>query len=209
VEPAAIEGQWTTTCNGYSCQMYFAASGAFSGGCTNGQYESGTVDENGELSTLGEGGPYAAYSTKGPLTRGDCDTLTRDYIGQIPPNTGPEEHYSCELTRVPACAPTLLEALAGEWLANCGNHTCTTTFTLEGAMASTCSNGQHSTGSIDETGAFADTGGGGAFADYSTSGVIALNADCDSFLMPYTWQSPPNQGKKTSAKCSYTRPLDE
>jgi hypothetical protein len=207
--PAALQGWWTSTCNGYSCTTYVAASGALSNGCTNGQYESGTVEQSGAVDTLGEGGPFAAYSTKGTFTRTDCQSVTRDYIGQIPPNTGPEEQFSCELTRSTACAPILLEALAGAWEGDCGNDTCVTTFSVTGEMTSTCSNGQGSTGSVDETGAFSDTGGGGGFSDYSTTGVVALNADCDSLLMVYTWQMPPNQGNKTSSQCSYVRQEDE
>jgi hypothetical protein len=205
VEPVALAGWWTSQCNGYLCNMYIAASGALSNGCTNGQYESGMVEAGGTINTLGEGGPYAAYSTKGTLTRSECGSLTRGYIGQIPPSTGPEVQYSCELTRLPACAATLLEALAGVWDGDCGTETCTTTFTLAGELASSCSNGQGSSGSVNETGAFSDMGGGGGFDDYSTTGVIALNADCKSFLMPYTWQMPPNQGTKHSSQCSYTR----
>lgn len=203
--PAALQGWWTTTCNGYSCTAYVADSGAMSNGCTNGQYESGTVEQSGAINTLGEGGPYAAYSTTGTFTRNDCESITRDYIAQIPPNTGPEEQYSCELTRLTACAPTLLEALAGAWDGDCGNETCVTTFSVTGEMTSTCSNGQGSTGSVSETGAFSDTGSGGGLPAYSTTGVVALNADCDSFLMVYTWQIPPNQGAKTSSQCSYVR----
>lgn len=203
--PAALQGFWTSTCNGYSCTTYVAASGALSNGCTNGQYESGTVEQSGAVSTLGEGGPYAAYSTEGTFTRRDCESVTRDYIAQIPPDTGPEEPYSCELTRLTACAPTLLDALTGAWNGDCGSETCVTTFSVAGEMTSTCSNGQGSTGSVSETGAFSDTGTGGGFPDYSTTGVIALNADCNSFLMVYTWQMPPNQGAKTSSQCSYVR----
>lgn len=42
------------------------------------------------------------------------------------------------------------------------------------------------------------------FPAYSTTGVIALT-DCDEFVMPYTYQSPPNQGTKRSAQCTYAR----
>ena len=187
--------------------MYIASSGALSNGCSNGQYESGTTDVDGKIDTFGEGGAFGPYSTKGTFSRSGCDALTREYIGQIPPSTGPEMQYSCSMTRLPACGATLLEALAGVWETTCGSSTCTTTVTAEGELASDCSNGQASTGTIDETGAFSDTGGGGAFADYSTTGVIALT-DCDSFSMPYTWQSPPNQGAKHAQQCSYKRVIE-
>jgi hypothetical protein len=204
VDPESLAGAWTTNCNGYSCWITFTAAGDMSGACTNGQYESGTVDEAGNLVTTGEGGPYPAYSTEGPLTRTSCDGLKRDYIGQIPPFTGPEMNYSCEMTRVEACAPTLLEAFAGTWTTSCGGSTCDTTFTLEGEMSTTCSNGQGSSGNLSETGAFSDEGGGGSFDDYSTTGVVGLTS-CDSFIMPYTYQTPPHQGTKHSQQCVYSR----
>jgi hypothetical protein len=204
VDGPSLAGVWTTDCNGYSCKITITAEGAMGGGCTNGQYETGTIDDDGVLSTTGEGGPYAAYSTEGPLTRTGCDALTRDYIGQIPPFTGPKLSYSCQLTRTASCAPTLLEAMVGTWETSCGSSTCVTTFTVAGEMSTTCSNGQHSAGSLQETGAFADSGGGGAFSDYSTTGVVALTS-CDTFSMPYTWQSPPNQGVKHSQQCQYSR----
>lgn len=207
VEPTALRGVWTSDCNGYSCAMTITESGDVGNGCTNGQYETGTLAE-GELNTLGEGGPYQPYSTKGTLTRTACDSVTRDYIGQIPPNTGPEQTYSCVLTRAPSCAPSLLQALAGAWNGACGSSTCVTTITAEGGMTSTCSNGQQSAGTVEETGYFSDVGSGGNFPAYSTTGVIALT-DCDSFVMAYTWQMPPNSGTKTSAKCTYTRQQDQ
>jgi len=206
-EPAALAGVWTTDCNGYTCKLNVAASGLVSTGCSNGQYAKGTLDEDGNMQTLGEGGPFAAFTTKGTLTPTSCESLAYSYEGQTPPETGPKLQYTCTLTRLAACAPTLLQTLAGTWLANCGNSTCTTTFTAAGVMASTCSNGQHSTGSVNEVGAFSDVGSGGNFPDYSTSGVIALS-DCNSLLMPYTFQTPPNQGVKTSAKCSYVRQVE-
>lgn len=209
VTPQALQGFWKTDCNGYSCTMTILASGELAAGCSNGQFESGTLDDDGAIETLGEGGPYAPYSTSGTLTVNSCDSVTRDYIGQIPPNTGTEQTYSCELVRATACAPTLREALAGDWDTSCGSSTCLTTFTLEGEMTSTCSNGQASSGTLEETGAFSDMGGGGGFDDYSTQGVIKLGEDCDSFLMPYTWQMPPHQGALHSAQCSYTRHIDE
>jgi hypothetical protein len=208
VEPSELQGIWRTTCNGYSCSMTITESGAVGNGCTNGQFEYGTL-EDGQLDTLGEGGAFAPYSTRGTFTRTACDTMTRDYIGQIPPNTGPEQAYSCQLTRGPACAPTLLQALAGVWNGSCGGtSTCVTTLTAAGQITSVCSNGQSSTGTVEETGRFSDVGSGGGYPDYSTSGVIALT-DCDSFLMPYTWQIPPQTGSKTSATCTYTRQVDE
>ncbi|HEX2877623.1 MAG TPA: hypothetical protein VHP33_40520 [Polyangiaceae bacterium] len=207
VDPTALRGTWTTTCNGYTCKMNVAESGDLATGCTNGQYSTGTLDGEGGITTLGEGGPYAAFSTAGTLTALDCDSLAYEYQGRTPPLTGSEQPYSCTLTRQALCKPTLLETLAGTWQTTCGNSTCTTTFELDGSMSSTCSNGQHSTGSIDETGAFADAGGGGNFAEYSTVGVIAPTG-CDTFLMPYTYQSPPNQGTKHSAQCSYTRKVE-
>lgn len=207
VDPTALRGTWTTTCNGYTCKMNVAESGDLATGCSNGQYSTGALDGEGGITTLGEGGPYAAFSTAGKFTALDCDSLAYDYKGRIPPLTGPEQSYSCTLTRQTLCKPTLLETLAGTWQTTCGNSTCTTTFGLDGSMTSSCSNGQHSTGSIDETGAFADTGGGGNFADYSTVGVIAPTG-CDTFLMPYTYQSPPNQGTKHAAQCSYTRKVE-
>ena len=207
LEPVALTGVWSSNCNGYTCRAYFTESGAFGAGCTNGQYETGTLAD-GKLNTTGEGGPYAAYSTKGTLTRLGCDTLKRDYIGQMPPNTGPEQSYSCQMTRGPDCGSTLLETLAGVWNGKCnGNSTCVTTITAEGTMTSTCSNGQASAGSVEETGAFADMGGGGNSADYSTSGVLALSS-CDTFSMPYTWQSPPHQGTKHWSQCTYTRKVE-
>ena len=209
LDPGELAGTWTSACNGYTCTINIVASGAISAGCTNGQYESGTIEPTGAITTTGLGGAYPAYSTKGTLTRNDCSTLTRDYVGQIPPNTGPEVSYSCQLSRAADCAPSLLEALEGSWDASCGDgSTCTTTFGVTGEMSSACTNGQHSTGSIDETGAFADVGSGGNFPDYSTAGVIALQG-CDAFVMPYTWQSPPNTGSTTSAKCNYVRHPDE
>jgi hypothetical protein len=208
VTPEALQGFWKSDCNGYSCAMTILASGELAAGCSNGQFETGTLDDEGALETLGQGGPYSPYSTSGTLTANGCDSLTRDYVGQIPPNTGPEQTYSCELVRATACAPTLREALAGDWDTICGSSTCLTTFTVEGAMSSTCSNGQASTGTVAETGAFADMGGGGGFDDYSTEGVIKLGDDCDSFLMPYTWQMPPHQGTLHSAQCAYTRHVD-
>ncbi|MDF3069457.1 MAG: hypothetical protein K0R38_5058 [Polyangiaceae bacterium] len=207
VEPPALQGVWKTDCNGYSCAMVVTASGDFGNGCTNGQYETGTLMD-GNLVTLGEGGPFPAYSTKGTLTRTACDSVTRAYVGQIPPNTGPEQSYSCVMTRAPQCAPSLLLALAGVWDGACGSSTCETTITAQGAMTSTCSNGQQSVGAVEETGYFADVGSGGNFPDYSTTGVVGLT-DCNSFVMPYTWQSPPNTGKKTSSKCTYTRQLED
>jgi collagen type I alpha len=207
VDPTALRGTWTTTCNGYTCKMNVAESGDLATGCTNGQYSTGTLDGEGGITTLGEGGPYAAFSTAGQFTALGCDSLAYDYKGRIPPLTGPEQAYSCTLTRQVLCKPTLLETMAGTWQTTCGSSTCTTTFGLDGSMSSTCSNGQKSTGSIDETGAFADAGGGGNFADYSTVGVVAPTG-CDTFLMPYTYQSPPNQGTKHSAQCSYTRKVE-
>lgn len=206
LDPIELEGLWGSNCNGYTCRLYVTPSGEFGNGCTNGQFETGTI-EGGKINSLGEGGPYAPYSTKGTLTREGCENLRRDYVGQIPPNTGPEMSYSCLMTRQTACAPTLLEALEGSWETTCGSSTCVTTFTAEGAMASTCSNGQASTGAVEETGAFADEGGGGGFQDYSTTGVIGLT-DCDNFIMPYTWQMPPHTGNKTSAQCTYKRVVD-
>lgn len=207
VDPAALRGTWTTDCNGYTCKMNVAESGDMATGCSNGQYSTGTLDGEGGITTLGEGGPYAAFSTAGQFEALDCDSLAYEYKGRIPPLTGPEQPYSCALTRQPLCKPTLLETLAGTWQTTCGNSTCTTTFGLDGSMTSTCSNGQHSAGSIDETGAFSDTGGGGNFADYSTVGVIAPTG-CDAFSMPYTYQSPPHQGAKHAAQCSYTRKVE-
>lgn len=207
LEPSELQGIWMTTCNGYSCAMTITASGAVGNGCTNGQYEYGTLAD-GSLNTLGEGGAFAPYSTKGTFTRTSCDAITRDYVGQIPPNTGPEQSYTCAMTRAPACAPTLLEALAGVWNGTCGgSSTCDTTITAAGEMTSTCNNGQHSAGAVEENGRFSDEGSGGGFPAYSTAGVLALT-DCDTFLMPYTWQSPPNSGNKTSAICTYTRQVN-
>lgn len=207
VDPTALVGTWTTTCNGYTCKMNVAASGDMATGCSNGQYSTGTLDGEGGITTLGEGGAYAPFSTAGKFTALDCSSLAYDYKGRIPPNTGPEQSYSCTLTRVTLCKPTLLQTLAGTWQTTCGSSTCTTTFALDGAMSSTCSNGQHSSGSIDETGAFSDTGSGGNFPDYSTVGVIAPTG-CDTFLMPYTYQTPPNQGTKHAAQCSYVRKVE-
>jgi hypothetical protein len=207
VEPSDLQGIWRTDCNGYSCAMTITATGAVGNGCDNGQYEYGTL-EDGQVATLGEGGAFAPYSTDGTFTRTACDTVTRDYVGQIPPNTGPEQSYSCQMTRGPACAPTLLQALAGVWDGDCGSSTCVTTLTAAGEISSTCSNGQSSSGTVEETGRFADVGSGGGFPDYSTTGVLAL-IDCDTFLMPYTWQMPPNTGSKTSAQCTYTRQVDD
>lgn len=204
LDPTALVGVWTTNCNGYTCKMNVAASGKIATGCTNGQYATGTLNDDGTSSTLGEGGPYAAFSTAGAFSALDCSSLKYDYKARIPPNTGTEVSYSCTLTRVSLCQPTLREALAGTWETTCGGSTCSTTFTVNGAMTSTCSNGQHSSGTIDETGAFSDTGSGGNFPDYSTVGVIAPTG-CDSFLMPYTYQTPPNQGTKHAAQCSYVR----
>lgn len=207
-EERAVGGK-TSPCNGYSCTINIVASGAVAAGCSNGQYESGTIDPTGAITTTGRGGAYAAYSTKGTLTRNECDALTRDYVGQIPPNTGPEVSYSCQWSRAADCAPSLLEALEGSWVATCGaGSQCVTTFSVTGEMSSVCSNGQHSLGSIEETGAFADVGSGGNFPDYSTAGVIALQG-CDAFVMPYTYQIPPNTGTPTSAKCNYARQQDE
>lgn len=203
----SIEGVWTTDCNGYSCWMYFAASGEFANGCSNGQFESGSVDDQGILTTLGEGGTYQPYSTEGPLTRDDCNTLTRDYVGRTPPLTGPEMSYACVLTRAEDCAPSLLETLVGTWTTTCGSSTCSSAIDAQGVMTSTCSNGQTSIGQVEETGVFATTGSGGNYPDYSTAGVIALSS-CDTFEMPYVFQIPPNTGAKTSAECSYTRVVD-
>jgi hypothetical protein len=71
-------------------------------------------------------------------------------------------------------------------------------------MLSTCTNGQHSTGTVGIAGDFTTSGSGGNFPDYSTAGAIGFT-DCDTFLMSYTYQSPPNQGAKTAAKCTYAR----
>lgn len=207
VEPSALASVWTTNCNGYRCAMTITPAGEFGNGCSNGQYETGTLAA-GQLDTLGEGGAFQPYSTKGTLSRTACDSVTRDYIGQIPPNTGPEQTYSCVMTRSPACAPSLLEALAGVWNGACGSSTCVTTITAQGAMSSICSNGQSSTGSVEPNGHFSDVGSGGNFPAYSTTGVVGLT-DCNSFIMPYTWQSPPNTGKKTSSQCTYTRQQDQ
>lgn len=204
VDPEALAGFWTTDCNGYTCKINIAASGAVSGACTNGQYSSGTIDEDGNFDTAGEGGPYTNYTTEGKLTATECGKATWDYVGQIPAVTGPKTNYSCQIQQTEPCAPSLLEALAGDWKTTCGNSTCVTTFTLDGKMTSTCSNGQSSTGTVTETGAFSDEGGGGNFADYSTTGVIGLTS-CDSFIMPYTYQTPPHQGTKHSQQCAYTR----
>lgn len=205
--PIALAGLWSSGCGNYTCTVNIAASGAVSSGCSNGQYSSGTIGETGAIQTVGEGGAFGPYSTDGQLTRTGCDSLRVDYTFRMPPNTGTPEANTCTWERKAACADTLLATLAGTWKTTCGNSTCTTTFTAEGAMSSTCSNGQHSTGSVDETGAFSDTGEGGSSAPYSTKGVIALGT-CDTFLMPYTWQSPPNQGTKHSQQCSYTREQD-
>lgn len=208
LDPEALAGVWTTTCNGYTCKLNVAASGAVANGCTNGQYAKGTLDDDGALATLGEGGIYAPFSTTGQLTALDCGSLAYAYKARTPPTTGAEEAYACTLTRFRLCEPTLLETLAGAWETTCGSATCTTVFTTQGGMSSSCSNGQHSTGSIDETGAFSDTGSGGAFADYSSTGVIALTG-CSTMLMPYSWQSPPNQGTKHAAQCVYVRKLPQ
>lgn len=204
VDPVTLAGVWAVDCASYTCTVNIADSGNLSGGCTNGQYASGVLASDGAITTTGEGGGFDPYSTKGTLSATDCDALTWSYVAQIPPQTGPEVAYECQFTRSPNCGPTLLETLAGTWNTTCGSSTCTTTFTAAGVMSSTCSNGQHSTGTIDETGAFSDVGSGGAYPDYSTTGVVALDG-CDSFLMPYTYQSPPNQGAKTAQKCAYTR----
>jgi hypothetical protein len=206
VDPQALAGVWTTTCNGYTCKLNVAASGAVATACTNGQYAKGTLADDGALATLGEGGIYQPFSTAGNLTALGCGSLAYAYKARTPPSTGPEEDHACTLTPFDLCQATLLETLAGVWETTCGSATCTTTFTAEGGMSSTCSNGQHSSGSIDETGAFSDTGSGGAFADYSTTGVVALTG-CSTMLMPYSWQSPPNQGTKHSAECVYVRKL--
>jgi hypothetical protein len=207
VDPTALHGTWTTTCNGYTCKMNVAESGNLATGCTNGQYSKGTLDGEGGITTLGEGGPYPAFSTAGKFTALGCSSLKYDYKGRIPPLTGTEQSYSCTLTRETLCKATLLETLAGAWQTTCGTSTCTTTFGLDGSMTSSCSNGQGSSGDVDETGAFSDAGGGGGFANYSSVGVIALTG-CDTFIMPYTWQSPPNQGTKHAAQCSYTRKVE-
>jgi hypothetical protein len=206
--PIALAGLWSSSCGNYTCTVNIAASGAVSSGCTNGQYSSGTVGETGAIETEGEGGAFDPYSTSGQFTRTGCDSLRIDYTFQMPPHTGTPQANTCTWERRAACDDTLLATLTGTWKTTCGSSTCTTTFTAEGAMSSTCSNGQHSTGSVDETGAFSDTGEGGNFPAYSTKGVIALG-DCDTFLMPYTYQSPPNQGTKHSQQCSYTRQQDE
>lgn len=203
-DPASAEGIWETNCNGYTCRANIAASGALSTSCTNGQYASGTLSDDGSFETVGEGGAYAAFSTYGTFTPKGCDTLAYDYVAQIPPLTGPEVNYSCMLKRKPDCAPTLLQALAGTWNTTCGTGSCTTIFTTQGGMSSTCSNGQTSTGTISETGAFSDTGSGGNFPAYSTTGVVTLS-DCNTLLMPYTYQIPPNQGTKHAQSCTYTR----
>lgn len=202
--PSQLQGVWTTNCNGYTCKMNIAEAGVLATGCTNGQYSTGTLSEAGAIATSGEGGAFQPFSTEGTLIPTSCDSMKLDYIGQTPPVTGPKLSYSCALTRVPACAPTLLEALAGTWVTTCGNSTCTTVFTAAGGMTSTCSNGQQSSGSIDARGYFSDTGSGGNFPAYSTQGVIALTS-CNTFSMPYTYQTPPNQGNKTSQQCAYTR----
>ena len=209
VDPEALAGVWTTSCNGYTCKLNVAASGAVATGCTNGQYAKGVLGDDGAISTLGEGGAFAPFSTAGSLTALACDSLAYAYKARTPPNTGPEEDHACTLTRLSLslCEATLLEALAGTWETTCGGATCTTTFTAQGVMTSTCSNGQHSTGSVDETGAFSDAGSGGNIADYSTSGVVALTS-CSAFLMPYSWQSPPNSGTKHAAQCSYVRKVE-
>jgi hypothetical protein len=203
-----LAGTWTTNCNGYVCGISITEAGLYGGGCTNGQFETGTLVD-GNLETTGEGGPYAPYSTKGAFTRIDCSALKRDYVGQIPPHTGPEMPYSCQLQRTPDCGSTLLEALAGVWDGTCGDSSkCTSTILADGSLSSTCTNGQHSTGTVEATGAYSDTGGGGGFPDFSTSGVLGLTT-CDAFVMPYTWQMPPHQGQKTSAECSYVRHVEQ
>lgn len=203
-DPNSSEGIWETNCNGYICRANIAANGALSTACTNGQYASGTLVEDGSFQTMGEGGQYDPFSTYGTFTPQGCETLKDDYIGQIPPLTGPEVTYSCTFTRKPDCAPTLLQALAGTWKTTCGNSTCTTIFTAQGGMSSTCSNGQTSTGTIGPSGAFSDTGSGGNQPAYSTTGVVTLS-DCNTLLMPYTYQMPPNQGTKHAQSCTYTR----
>ncbi|HEX3770349.1 MAG TPA: hypothetical protein VHV30_05775 [Polyangiaceae bacterium] len=204
---AALSGEWLQECFGVTCNWTIDPSGQAWQACSDGEHYAGTVDENGSVSEWGGGGSVNPGTVLGSLILTDCNTLswafesvivnddingTRNGVCAVSrvldagvPDASAPDASSEDVGLIAACNASagdtsLLDALEGQWLEECGGDSCIWTLDATGYADQVCTDGEHVEGCIDEGGFVRLSGGGGPDASEAATGTITLTS-CSAF----------------------------